>query len=539
MNFTLKSTLALSLLVAGNLSVQSQTLEEFDISIEEITIECIPGLQSYVVGTYDNKWLFIGGRTDGLHQRQPFAAFQAADNNVMAYVVDPVENECYSASLSALPQSMYEQLQSTNMEYEQRDNMLYITGGYGYSATENDHHTYPNLCAVTVPDLMNAIIDGESITPFFRQITDARLQVTGGYLDRLGDTYYLAGGQQFEGRYNPMGPTHGQGFYQDYTDAIKKFEIVDDGTNLSIANYSEWVDSVNLHRRDYNMSPQIFPNGEHGFTLFSGVFQHDADLPWLNTVDLVDTGYTPRNDFNQYLNQYHSAHLPIWDGTNQAMHTVFFGGISRYTLDENDQLVDDPDVPFVNTISKIVRLSDNSMEESKIGEMPGLLGSGAEFIPIENTAWYDEQAILLLSAIPAEKVLIGYVVGGIESSAPNIFRSNTGTQSDASTRVFEVYLYRGAPSSVEIMNGEHYFNANIYPNPAHGSAELSFSIPDENEVWVELYDTQGKLIRSLFEGIAHESTLKIATNDLDSGIYVVKLRTAQYERELKLSVMRN
>ena len=336
-----------------------------------------------------------------------------------------------------------------------------------------------------------------------------------------------------------MGPTHGPGFYQDYTDAIKKFEIVDDGTNLSIANYSEWVDSVNLHRRDYNMSPQIFPNGEHGFTLFSGVFQHDADLPWLNTVDLVDTGYTPRNDFKQYLNQYHSAHLPIWDGTNQAMHTVFFGGISRYTLDENDQLVDDPDVPFVNTISKIVRLSDNSMEESKIGEMPGLLGSGAEFIPIENTAWYDEQAILLLSAIPAEKVLIGYVVGGIESSAPNIFRSNTGTQSDASTRVFEVYLYRGAPSSVEIMNGEHYFNANIYPNPAHGSAELSFSIPDENEVWVELYDTQGKLIRSLFEGIAHESTLKIATNDLDSGIYVVKLRTAQYERELKLSVIRD
>ena len=324
MKFTLKSTLALSLLVAGNLSVQSQTLEEFDISIEEITIECIPGLQSYVVGTYDNKWLFIGGRTDGLHQRQPFAAFQAADNNVMAYVVDPVENECYSASLSALPQSMYEQLQSTNMEYEQRDNMLYITGGYGYSATENDHHTYPNLCAVTVPDLMNAIIDGESITPFFRQITDARLQVTGGYLDRLGDTYYLAGGQQFEGLYNPMGPTHGPGFYQDYTDAIKKFEIVDDGTNLSIANYSEWVDSVNLHRRDYNMSPQIFPNGEHGFTLFSGVFQHDADLPWLNTVDLVDTGYTPRNDFKQYLNQYHSAHLPIWDGTNQAMHTVFF-----------------------------------------------------------------------------------------------------------------------------------------------------------------------------------------------------------------------
>ena len=127
---------------------------------------------------------------------------------------------------------------------------------------------------------MNAIINGQAIATHFRQITDTRLQVTGGYLDRLDDFYYLAGGQKFEGRYNPMGPTHGPGFVQVYTDAIKKFKINDDGVNLSISEYSAWTDADNLHRRDYNMCPQVFANGESGFTIFSGVFQPNVDLPW-------------------------------------------------------------------------------------------------------------------------------------------------------------------------------------------------------------------------------------------------------------------
>jgi hypothetical protein len=36
----------------------------------------------------------------------------------------------------------------------------------------------------------------------------------------------------------------------------------------------------------------------------------------------------------------------------------------------------------------------------------------------------------------------GHIVGGIESSAANIFFTNTGTQSAASTRTFKVLLVR-------------------------------------------------------------------------------------------------
>jgi len=56
---------------------------------------------------------------------------------------------------------------------------------------------------------------------------------------------------------------------------------------------------------------------------------------------------------------------------------------------------------------------------------------------------------------------------------------------------------------------------------------------------VELYDTQCKLIQTLFDGQGREDTISIATNDLESGISVIKLRTNQYQSELKLSVMRD
>ena len=60
--------------------------------------------------------------------------------------------------------------------------------------------------------------------------------------------------------------------FKKYTNEIRTFKINDNGTDLIIYDYTATNDPDNLHRRDYNMSPQIFPNGELGFTAFSGVF---------------------------------------------------------------------------------------------------------------------------------------------------------------------------------------------------------------------------------------------------------------------------
>ena len=185
------------------LSASAQPFGNYSLVLEEIMPPGMPGVQSFAWGQHNGQWFIIGGRTDGLHRRQPPFAFLATGNNLSAYVVDPGTLQVWSASLASLPQSLEEQLQSTNMEFDQRDSTLYCVGGYGYSPTALDHITYPNLTAIDLPGAMDAIRNAQPIAPYFRQITDERLAVTGGQMRLLDDRFHLVGGQRFIGRYGP------------------------------------------------------------------------------------------------------------------------------------------------------------------------------------------------------------------------------------------------------------------------------------------------------------------------------------------------
>src|SRR5512139_3561441 len=56
--------------------------DRYSISLEPITIAGFTGLHSFATAQHEGKWLLIGGRTDGLHRRQPFASFAANGNNL-------------------------------------------------------------------------------------------------------------------------------------------------------------------------------------------------------------------------------------------------------------------------------------------------------------------------------------------------------------------------------------------------------------------------------------------------------------------------
>ncbi|MCW5924969.1 MAG: T9SS type A sorting domain-containing protein [Saprospiraceae bacterium] len=475
-----------------------QSSPNFKVILEELPIPNLPGLQAYVIGESEGIWLVIGGRKDGLHRRQPFAAFDAAGMNNNVYVLDPVSQNVWSKPLNTLPISMVEQLQSTNMEFRQVGNTLYIVGGYGYSNTAGDHITYPYLTAVNVPGVIEAVINNQPLIPHFRQLQDARVQVTGGYLDALDDYFYLAGGQKFIGRYNPMGPNHGPGFIQEYTNEVRRFKIADDGITLALTNYEAWKDTQNLHRRDYNMAPQIFPDGTYGFTMFSGVFRYDQDLPWLNTVDVASTGFSVNNSFNQHLNQYHTAHLPIYSAAENQMHTIFFGGISQFYVDDvTGFLIEDPNVPFVKTISMVTRFADGQMAEVKIGEMPYLTGASAEFIPRSDAPRY-ENGVIRLDDLDSDTTFVGYILGGIQSSQPNIFFINTGAESVAANRLFKVFFVQSAASATKFVE-QNPLHVSAIPNPFRNEVQISFETTSRQQIGIQIFDASGKRVLKMSE----------------------------------------
>lgn len=411
----------------------------FTVLLEPVTIDDLGGLQSFAFGQHKGKWLIAGGRLDGLHRRQPFASFNKEGFNNQLIVIDPVRLQKWSASLSSLPASVQEQLQSTNMQFHQNGKYLYLLGGYGYSATEGTHTTFPFLTAIDVPKLIEAIIANKDFSSYIRQVSDPQFRVTGGRLDQINDVYYLVGGQKFIGRYNPMGPDHGPGFLQEYTNQIRKFRIDDNGTTIRINHLPGYTDAENLHRRDYNLTPQILPTGEEGLTAFSGVFQHDEDLPFLNAVTINNKGYTINNNFHQYYNHYHCANVPLYSAAKNEMHSLFFGGIAQY-YDSAGIRIQDDNVPFVKTIARVTRDANGNMSEIKLPvEMPALLGSGSEFIPDETIPSY-KNGVLKLDELPTSPTVVGYIYGGISSTSPNIFWFNNGTQSAASNRIFKVIL---------------------------------------------------------------------------------------------------
>lgn len=532
--------LFISLFILGFAAlIQAQTTP-FQIYLEPASIPNLGGLQSYAYGQHDGKWLLIGGRLDGLHRRQPFASFDIAGHNNQLLVVDPVTKQKWSAPLNSLPVALQDQLSATNIAFTQSGNYLYLVGGYGYSNTAADHITYNRLIALNVSELIQAIINGEPITSHFRWISDPQFAVTGGHLSKIYDTYHLVGGQEFMGRYNPMGPTHGPGFVQEYTNQIRKFSINDDGVNLSVLHLPAFTDADQLHRRDYNLSPQIFPNGQEGATAFSGVFQTTADLPYLNCVNIDSNSYTPNNNFSQYYNHYHCAVLPLYSASDNEMHTVFFGGIAQY-YDNLGVLVQDNNVPFVRTIARVTRTADGSMVEYKLPiEMPAFLGAGSEFIPLETLPTYANE-VIKLDDLNTDTTLVGYIFGGIASTDLNIFWINTGVESTASSQIFKVYVVKNGVSGTDEINAQSVgsLHMQIYPNPNNGVFGVKFQLPKVERTWLSISDMNGKLIDReelkglhLGENIVTRTIPRLATGNA----YLVILETETERAVLKTVV---
>lgn len=434
-------SLAFGLTITGTKAQITKPEFPFSIRLEQMEITDMPALQSYAYATWDNKWLLVGGRKDGLHRRQPWATFDEEGQNRFIYIVDPQNKKVWKQSVEQLPASIAEQLQSTNMEFYQTGNRLILTGGYGYSRTADDHITFPFLTVINVAELINAIVNKKTISNTVIQIRDERMAVTGGRLAKTGDTMLLAGGQRFDGRYNPHGPDHGPGFTQAYSNEIRKFIVEYDKNTPVIKNYSAIKDTINLHRRDYNLVPQVFKNDALGYTMFSGVFQYGEDIPFTNFIDIVGGSYKVNNNFNQKFSHYHTAVLPIYDKSSASMYSVFFGGIARYYPDVNGKTIDNKDVPFTKTVSVIIRNAGMEKEIYLPIQMPGYLGTAAEFIFSEDTGIY-KPGIADANSLNNEETLIGYIVGGINSTGSNIFFDNSGNESKASGRVIKVYLKR-------------------------------------------------------------------------------------------------
>lgn len=457
----------------------------FELELEEFSIPNWNGIHSAAMAQSNGKLLVVGGRNNGLHGYLPSGAFPGYTQNPYVYVLDLQTQQVWEAATSSLPDSIREHIRSSNMQFYQDGNDLYFLGGYGHSAAANDFITFPRLTRIDVDGLMQAVQNQSSLNPYFEQISDTAFAVTGAHLHKSGSFFYLVFGHKFDGMYNH---TNGATFTQRYTEQIRIFQF---GSNpLKITNYGQLTDAQHFHRRDYNLVPQVFPsqNNAVGMTAFTGVFQPGVDLPYFNSVDITPwtgMGYVPNFSFQQKLNQYHTAVLPIFDSLSSEMHTLFFGGIGQFYPDSlNPNIwVEDTLIPFVKTISLISRSPQGTSEQGLALQMPGYLGTNAQFVPNLQKP-YLENSILRLHALDSSRNLVGYIVGGIETPLKNVFKGQE-SESFASTRIFRVFVKRKLSSS--IAETPVLEALSLYPNPA--SQTLTLKTKDRPAAYTQVFIT--------------------------------------------------
>ncbi len=432
---------------------------DYDLTFSEYEMgtASVPTLQSFASGIYNDQWVLIAGRTNGLHgfSDDGLVNFPPRYQNTDVWVIDPISKETWSRSLndtsSGLSSSEIDSLSSTNTESYQDGNTLFIVGGYVYSRAINNFTTYNALSAIDLPTLVDWVkgTDETLHTNTILQVAGEEssdnsydggfFQVTGGGLEKIGDRYQLVFGQKFEGPY-----AHGSTTFQVYTSQVRSFDIDYDFANgtLSYSTDSNMInpsggDPNRFRRRDLNVFPILSPDDQGGTTkstaALAGVFYNGVGV-WTVPVEIgydgIPTTENPTNDpdvFRQAMNQYESGKIGLYSQTSGEMTQVLLGGISANTFDPaTEQLTYDENNGFHRQITAVLRGASGSYQQQYITEFPDIydgngellyFGANARFFPAHDVPLLTDD-IIDLDSLTTETV-VGYMFGGIAADQPN------------------------------------------------------------------------------------------------------------------------
>ncbi|HEX2092194.1 MAG TPA: hypothetical protein VHG28_07310, partial [Longimicrobiaceae bacterium] len=415
-----------------------------------------PGLQSFALAEADSLWLLVGGRRNGFHltsSRQSTFPSQWANDSL--YVVDVAGARTWRAPLPARYRFL---LRVNNMQYYQEGDTLYFVGGYGSNCDTDDrtcYQTYPNLTAIHVPSVVRGVQarDARAIEAGITTVQDERMRVTGGGLRKIGDTYYLVLGQNYDSIY--------KGAYTGkYTHQVRTFRIGRSADGApSILDYRAYVDprgrdsASQWHRRDLNVVETVEPGGSVGIAVYGGVFTPNGGA-WVNPMYVSDPPGADQatvsvdQRFAMRMSQYECAQVLMYDPVSRTMYTTLLGGISLWYYPEGtNRLVrssGDNFLPWIQAITTLARdrngVTTEVVQPASM-QMPARLGANAVFVPARNLAtWHGTHEVLDYSELPGgDRVLVGWMYGGIRATAD---QASQITPTDANDTVYEVWLNR-------------------------------------------------------------------------------------------------
>lgn len=201
----------------------------------------------------------------------------------------------------------------------------------------------------------------------------------------------------------------------------------------------------------------------------------------------------------------------------------------------------DNNVPFVKTIARVTRDASGQLSEYKLPiEMPALLGASAEFIPITTLPMYPN-GVINYDALPADTTLVGYIYGGISSTAKNVFFSNAVNASVASNGILKVFVIKSTAAVTDLQqlnpNSTGSLRLSVSPNPNNGKITVNYTLKEAADVTLQLFSENGREVyRQAFnsQSTGEHVFQKDILNLLGTGNFILQISTAYETARIKV-----
>ena len=421
-----------------SLEAQADYYPIFTLGVQPMNLPTpVPGLQSFAWGRAGDIILMLGGRTEGFHGlTTQDSVFKTSKANPCILALDITTFKYDSVCLSN-SDAAYLALLTSNTQFYQDGQFLYVIGGFGIKDTsaKRSNYTHSSLFAYPLFDMIKQVKSpGKNLSKVLAsKVSSPFLQVAGGELVKIKDTFYLLFGQNYIGPYRP-------GVTGNYTSAIRKFRI----QNGQVVDTASYIDTI-LHRRDLPFAPVIQKSGTF-YAAFGGVFNSNAE-GYVNPVYFYpgNPNQLYRQDtLTQITSQYDCARAVLYDPANDVSTTVLFGGIgqNQYDTSTNQWVKGDngAKLPFVRTITQMTFQKGQMNQYVQLPPapmLPELIGTNAVFFPYSNFLYSD--GVIDISKITADSTAIGIIYGGIKSPKPT---SSDIYPTTVNNTIYQVFIYK-------------------------------------------------------------------------------------------------
>jgi hypothetical protein len=159
-------------------------------------------------------------------------------------------------------------------------------------------------------------------------------------------------------------------------------------------------------------------------------------------------------------------------------------------------MVEDDQVPFVNTISRISLSPQGDFTEYVLDQkMPGLEGASSEFL-INSDLSESPSNILTFNSQGSDTLDLGYIYGGIYSRSRNPFMQNNTESTEARDVMYHVRLIPRSTSGIpqRRVDRENPFQMKVFPNPTSDVFTLHLEGPTFQEAHYFISTPDGRWI---------------------------------------------